>query len=73
MRISLPQIVSDRRCGLAFRAIREHADVSQEVFAHYLNVTKSSVSKWERGEKRPAGPALKLLILVEKNGLEAVA
>jgi len=36
-------------------------------------VTSSLVSKWERGEKRPSGAALKLLSLVAKNGLAAVA
>jgi putative transcriptional regulator len=55
------------------RAIRERENVSQTVFANYLNVTASLVSKWERGEKRPSGAALKLLTLVEKNGLAAVA
>jgi putative transcriptional regulator len=55
------------------RAIREREHVSQSVFAHYLNVTSSIVSKWERGEKHPAGPSLKLLSLVEKNGLSAIA
>jgi len=43
------------------------------VFATYLNVTPNLVSKWERGEKRPSGPALKLLSLVEKHGIAAVA
>jgi putative transcriptional regulator len=33
----------------------------------------SLVSKWERGEKHPQGASLKLLSLVEKKGLEAVA
>src|ERR1017187_8489879 len=55
------------------RAIRERERVSQTVFANYLNVTSSLVSKWERGEKRPSGASLKLLSLVEKNGLAAVA
>ena len=55
------------------KAIRERERVSQMVFANYLNVTSSLVSKWERGEKRPAGASLKLLSLVEKNGLAAVA
>ena len=55
------------------KAIREREHVSQMVFANYLNVTSSLVSKWERGEKRPAGASLKLLSLVEKNGLAAVA
>lgn len=48
-------------------------DVSQSVFASYLNVTKDSVSKWERGEKKPAGPSLKLLSLVERKGLDGIA
>jgi len=55
------------------KAIREREHVSQSVFANYLNVTPNLVSKWERGEKRPSGPALKLLSLVEKHGLTAVA
>jgi putative transcriptional regulator len=55
------------------KAIREREHVSQLVFANYLNVTSSLVSKWERGEKRPAGASLKLLSLDEKNGLAAVA
>jgi len=41
---------------------RNSAGVSQAVFAHYLNVSVGSVSKWERGEKHPSGPALKLLV-----------
>ena len=55
------------------KAIRERERVSQTVFANYLNVTPSLVSKWERGEKKPSGPALKLLSLVEKHGIGAVA
>ena len=55
------------------KALREREHVSQTVFATYLNVTPNLVSKWERGEKRPSGPALKLLSLVRKNGIAAVA
>lgn len=55
------------------RTLREREEVSQMVFAHYLNVSKDSVSQWERGQKKPAGPSLKLLSLVEKNGLSAIA
>jgi putative transcriptional regulator len=54
------------------RSLREREEVSQAVFARYLNVSKDSVSQWERGEKHPAGPALKLLSLVEKKGLNAI-
>jgi hypothetical protein len=31
--------------------------------------SKSRLSKWERGEKRPAGASLKLLNLVDRHGL----
>ena len=55
------------------RALREREQVSQPVFAHYLNVRKDAVSKWERGEKRPDGTALKLLNLVKTKGLQAIA
>ena len=55
------------------RALRLREYASQAVFARYLNVTKGLVSQWERGEKRPRGASLKLLTLVEKNGLGAVA
>ena len=55
------------------RALRLRENASQAVFAHYLNVTTGLVSQWERGEKRPRGPSLKLLTLVAKNGLGAVA
>jgi len=36
-------------------------------------VSKDSVSQWERGDKHPAGPSLKLLSLVEKKGLAVIA
>ena len=55
------------------RALRTREKTSQTVFAAYLNVTPSLVSKWERGEKRPSGASLKLLSLVEKKGLATVA
>ena len=56
-----------------FKARREREHVSQRVFATDLDVTANLVSKWEQGEKRPSGPALKLLSLVEIHGLTAVA
>jgi putative transcriptional regulator len=55
------------------KALREREQVSQPVFARYLNVRKDAVSKWERGEKRPDGPSLKLLNLVKAKGLRAIA
>jgi len=55
------------------RAIRLREGASQAVFARYLNVTTGLVSQWERGERHPQGASLKLLALVKKNGLTAVA
>ena len=55
------------------RALRLRENASQAVFARHLNVTTGLVSQWERGEKRPRGASLKLLALVAKNGLSAVA
>ena len=57
----------------AIRELRLRERASQAVFARYLNVTTGLVSQWERGEKRPRGASLKLLTLVAKNGLAAVA
>jgi putative transcriptional regulator len=57
----------------AVAALREREGVSQAVFARYLNVAVKLVGEWERGEKRPSGPSLKLLALVKAKGLEAIA
>lgn len=54
------------------RCIRERNKASQAVFAAYLNTSVSTVQKWEQGEKRPHGPSLKLLSLVDEKGLQAL-
>lgn len=55
------------------KKIREREKASQAVFASYLHVTPSTVQSWEQGEKKPSGPALKLLNMVEKKGLACLA
>ncbi|PWB83333.1 MAG: transcriptional regulator [Methylocystaceae bacterium] len=55
------------------KKIREASHVSQAVFARLLNTSVSTVQKWEIGQKKPTGTALKLLHLVQKRGLEVVA
>ena len=52
------------------KALRENNHVSQPVFARYLNTSQSTVQKWETGAKRPSGPALKLLSLVQRHELQ---
>ena len=54
-------------------ALRKREDVSQAVLARYLNVAVKLVGEWERGEKKPSGPSLKLLALVRAKGLDAIA
>jgi putative transcriptional regulator len=54
------------------KKIREDSRVSQAVFAAILNTSLSTIQKWEIGQKRPTGAALKLLHLVRKRGLESV-
>lgn len=56
----------------AIRRIRDKAGMSQAIFALALNVTPSLVSQWERGEKKPSGPSLKLLNLADKKGVDAI-
>ncbi|MEZ4735794.1 MAG: DNA-binding transcriptional regulator [Caldilineaceae bacterium] len=46
-------------------SLREREQVSQPVFAAYLNVSRNLVSDWERGKRKPGGPALKLLNVVQ--------
>lgn len=55
------------------KAIREREHLSQPVFARYLNVSRNLISDWERGVKKPGGPALRLLTVVKKNGVQAIA
>ncbi len=47
--------------------------VSQPVFARTLDVSKNLVSDWERGAKKPGEPAIRLLSIIQRKGLKAVA
>jgi putative transcriptional regulator len=51
------------------KQLREANNVSQPVFARYLNTSESTVEKWETGAKKPSGMALKLLTVIQKHGL----
>ncbi len=54
------------------RTLRDRHRLSQAVFAAFLNTSLSTVRKWEIGEKRPSGPSLKLLDLLDRKGLESL-
>ena len=56
------------------KTIRECSHVSQPIFARYLNTSESTVQKWESVAKILAGGrALKLLNVVQKDGLKVLA
>ena len=55
------------------RELPEREQLSQPVFARYMNVSKNLVSDWERGIKKPGEPALRLLTVVKKNGIQSIA
>jgi putative transcriptional regulator len=50
--------------------IREKACLSQAVFAAYLNTSVSTIQKWEIGNKKPGGIAMRLLNLIQKHGIK---
>jgi putative transcriptional regulator len=55
------------------RRIRMACHVSQAAFAAFLGIGKSTVQQWEHGQKKPSGPAQRLLDLVERKGLGVFA
>ncbi len=55
------------------KRLRQTNNVSQPVFARYLNTSASTIEKWETGAKKPSGPSLKLLAVVQKHGLKILA
>ncbi len=54
------------------KRLRLKCKASQSMFAAFLNVSPSTVQKWESGQKRPNGPSLKLLNLVQDKGLKVL-
>ena len=49
--------------------IRLKNNLTQTIFATYLNLSPSTIQKWETGKTKPKGPSLKLLNLVEQKGI----
>lgn len=46
---------------------RAQLNVSQAVFARYLNISPKTVQSWEQGHGKPNGASLKLLSIARKN------
>jgi putative transcriptional regulator len=55
------------------KKLRRSHRLSQAVLAAVLNTSASTVRQWEAGAKHPSGPSLKLLNLLARKGLDAVA
>jgi putative transcriptional regulator len=53
--------------GTDVKRIRAATRMSQPVFPRLLGVEQSAVAQWERGAKRPSGPALWLLEMLNPN------
>ncbi|WP_284946132.1 helix-turn-helix domain-containing protein [Acidisoma cladoniae] len=58
--------------GGDIRAIREKAQMSQGALARYLHMSTGYISKLERGETTATGPALILLNVIRRKGLEVL-
>lgn len=58
--------------GEEIRTLRERARLSQAVFARHLNLTVGYVSQLERGTKQPKGPALALLNVMRRKGVDVI-
>lgn len=61
-----------RLSGKDIVSIREQAHMSQAVFARLLAVSTGTLSKWERDEIAPRGPARRLLQIIKAKGVAAV-
>ena len=58
--------------GAEVRRMRQRAKMSQAAFARHLSLTPGYISQLERGTKEPKGPALVLLNVIRRNGIEVV-
>ena len=58
--------------GEDVRIMREQAHMSQAAFARVLNLTVGYISQLERGIRKPTGPALSLLNVIRRKGVEAI-
>ena len=54
------------------RTLRDRYRISQAVLASILNISHSTIQKWEIGEMYPGGPSLKLLSILDRKGIEAL-
>ena len=66
------RVPQEPRSSGRIRELRDRHRVSQAAFAAILNTSLSTVRQWEIGEKRPSGPSVKLLNLLDRKGLQTL-
>lgn len=49
------------------KKLRQKLSMTQEVFASSFGISLGTLRHWERGDRKPKGPALVLLNVVDKN------
>jgi putative transcriptional regulator len=55
------------------KRVRHQTQMSQPVFAILLGVGANTVAQWEQGHKKPSGPSARLLDVIDRKGVEAIA
>ena len=67
-------ILCERPCTVytpaQIKRIRKKTDSCPIACAAYLNVSTDTVRRWERGESKPQGASLRLLHIVDREGLD---
>ncbi|KPA09690.1 DNA-binding protein [Candidatus Magnetomorum sp. HK-1] len=55
------------------KKIRIKNNLSKEIFANYLNLSSTTINRWESGKTKPRNTSLKLLYLIEHKGIGIMA
>lgn len=55
-----------------FSGLRKKLTISQKVMAECVNVSVTSVQKWESGSRTPSGSSLRLLNILRRRGFEVL-
>lgn len=53
--------------GKEIKDIRNKLGLTQSIFAHVFGISKKTVEAWESGRNHPAGPAQRILSILEKD------
>ena len=67
-----PLAAAEPISGVEIRGLREQAHLSQAAFARHLNLTTGYISQLERETRQPKWPALALLNIIRRKGVEVI-